>query len=103
MTLMPEPTDPWYTKYTTVPWFLTALYVYPATLVATAVGAPPLSTVHIACMMLYTGSISYLVYRLTGMKSSAESQFRWRFSLRTLLIAITVIALGMGMIAYALR
>jgi len=43
VTLMSEPTDPWYTRYTTPIWLLTAFYVYPATAVGTLVGARAMS------------------------------------------------------------
>jgi len=35
--------------------------------------------------------------------SGASPWFRWRFSLRTLLIAMTLIAVGLGAIVYAMR
>lgn len=60
-----EPTDPWYTRYTSLPWLLTAMYVYPATLVAKLLGADSFTPIHILCMLMYTGAISYFVYRWT--------------------------------------
>ena len=59
MTLMPEPTDPWYTPYTTPIWMLTALYVYPATAFGMLVGVPPRSPGWILIVLLYTGLIGW--------------------------------------------
>ena len=59
MTLMSEPTDPWYTPYTTPVWMLAALYVYPATALAMLVGVWPLSPVWVLIVLLYTGSIGW--------------------------------------------
>jgi len=59
MTLMPEPTDPWYTPYTTPIWMLTALYVYPATALGMLVGVPPRSSGWILIVLLYTGLIGW--------------------------------------------
>ena len=68
MTLFDEPTDPWYTKYTSLPWLITAMYVYPATVIAKSLGASPLTPLHVFCMLAYTGAISYGIYRLTEKK-----------------------------------
>jgi hypothetical protein len=59
MTLMPEPTDPWYTRYTAPIWFLTAFYVYPATALGALVGVPPSSPGGVLIVLLYTGLIGW--------------------------------------------
>ena len=53
MTLMPEPTDPWYTRYTAPIWLLTAFYVYPATALGTLLGVPPGSPGWVLIVLLY--------------------------------------------------
>ena len=59
VTLMSEPTDPWYTRYTTPIWLLTAFYVYPATAVGTLVGARAMSPGWVLIVLLYTGLIGW--------------------------------------------
>lgn len=59
MTLMSEPTDPWYTKYTTPIWMLTAFYVYPATALGMIVGVRPRSPAWVLIVLLYTGLIGW--------------------------------------------
>lgn len=59
MTLMPEPTDPWYTRYTTPIWMLIAFYVYPATALGTLLGIPPRSPGWVLLVLLYTGLIGW--------------------------------------------
>ena len=59
MTLMSEPTDPWYTPYTTPIWMLTAFYVYPATALGMLVGIPPRSPGWVLIVLLYTGLIGW--------------------------------------------
>lgn len=59
MTLMSEPTDPSYTRYTTPIWFLTAFYVYPATALGMLVGVPPRSPGWVLIVLLYTCFIGW--------------------------------------------
>ena len=59
MTLMPEPTDPWYTRYTAPICLLTAFYVYPATALGTLLGVPPGSPGWVLIVLLYTGLIGW--------------------------------------------
>lgn len=59
MTLMPEPTDPWYTPYTAPVWTLVALYVYPATVLGMLLGVQPRSPGWILIVLLYTGLIGW--------------------------------------------
>ena len=59
MTLMPEPTDPWYTPYTTPIWLLAAYYVYPATALGMLVGAQPMSPGWVLIVLLYTCFIGW--------------------------------------------
>jgi hypothetical protein len=62
-TLLSEPTDPWYTEYTSMPFILSGMYVYPATAVSSLLGADPTSVGWWFCVLAYTGAISYGVYR----------------------------------------
>jgi len=57
LTLMPEPSDPWYTQYTTPAALLTAFYVFPATALCMAVGVKVISPAWCAVVLLYTGLI----------------------------------------------
>jgi hypothetical protein len=59
MTFLSEPTDPWYTPYTTPVWLLVAFYVYPATALGMLVGVPPRSPGWIVIVLLYTGLIGW--------------------------------------------
>jgi hypothetical protein len=59
MTLMPEPTDPWYTRYTSPIWFLAAFYVYPATALGMLGGVTPWSPGWVLIVLLYTGLIGW--------------------------------------------
>jgi hypothetical protein len=57
--MYPLPTDPWYTKYTSIPWVLSGIYVYPATAVSALLGAAPFSAGWWFCVIAYTGAIAY--------------------------------------------
>jgi hypothetical protein len=58
--VMPEPGEyiPWYTRYTEVPWLLTAMYVYPATFLTNLLGFGLFGPVHIMLMLVYAAGIS---------------------------------------------
>jgi hypothetical protein len=71
MTFMPEPWDPWYTKYTTPVWLACAIYFYPVTGFLQIFGIQPLSAIHIFGMVLYASAIAALAYRLLFGKSYA--------------------------------
>ena len=49
------------------------------------------------------GMAIYLLLVLTLVGAASTYWFRWRFSLRTLLIATTLIAVVLGLAVYALR
>lgn len=59
MTLMSEPTDPWYTRYTAPIWLLTAFYVYPATALGMLLGVRPMSPAWVLLVLLYTCLIGW--------------------------------------------
>ena len=59
MTFLSEPTDPWYTPYTTPVFFLAAFYVYPATALGMLVGVLPGSPGWFLIVLLYTGLIGW--------------------------------------------
>jgi hypothetical protein len=61
--VMPEPGEfiPWYTKYTEVPWLLTAFYVYPTTWLTSLIGFRILGPVHVILMLAYAAGISLLL------------------------------------------
>jgi hypothetical protein len=61
--VMPEPGEfiPWYTKYTEVPWLLTAFYLYPTARIASLVGFRVLGPVHVVLMLAYAAGISLLL------------------------------------------
>ena len=72
MTLMDEPTDPWYTHYTTPVSLLVAFYAYPATIVSTAVGLQPLSAGWWCVALLYTALIGWgLCWLASGRPAAA--------------------------------
>ena len=62
-TMLSEPGDPWYTKYTSRPFLFSAMYVYPATAVSSLLGASPTSAGWWLCVLAYTGFIAYGIYR----------------------------------------
>jgi hypothetical protein len=64
MTFMPEPSDPWYTQYTTPVWMACAIYVYPVTAFLQVFGIQSLSAIHFLGMFLYAGATAALFYRL---------------------------------------
>ena len=59
MTFMSEPTDPWYTPYTTPIGMLTSFYVYPATALGILVGVRLTSAGWVLIVLLYTGLIGW--------------------------------------------
>jgi hypothetical protein len=63
--VMPEPGDfiPWYTRYTEVPWLLTAIYVYPTTWLTHLIGFRIFGSVHIGLMLAYVVGISFVLRR----------------------------------------
>jgi hypothetical protein len=67
--LMPEPGEyiPWYTKYTALPWLLTAFYVSPTTTLTQLLGFAVFGSVHIALMLVYAGGISLVLHRVMVM------------------------------------
>lgn len=73
MTLMSEPTDPWYTRYTTPIWMLAALYVYPATALGALVGIRPRSAGWVLIVLLYTGLIGWGVCSLAARRRRAAA------------------------------
>lgn len=64
-TMLSEPTDPWYTEYTSVPFLFAAMYVYPVTAIASVVGAEPFSLFWWPLVLIYAGAISFGIYRMT--------------------------------------
>lgn len=70
MTFMPEPWDPWYTKYTTPVWFVCALYVYPVTGFLHLFGIQALSDIHIFGMIVYASALAAAAYWFLFGKSS---------------------------------
>ena len=71
MTLMSEPTDPSYTRYTTPIWLLAALYVSPATGVGMLVGARPMTPGWVLIVLLYTALIGWGVCSLQARRRQA--------------------------------
>ena len=71
LTLMPEPTDPWYTRYTTPTALLVSLYVFPATAVCLAVGVKPISPVWFMVVLMYTGLIGWGLCSLVSRRRAA--------------------------------
>jgi hypothetical protein len=63
-TLMPEPSDPWYTPYTTPLVLACAIFVYPVTGLLLIFGIPPGSQLHSLGIALYASAIAALTYRL---------------------------------------
>jgi len=65
--VMPEPGEyiPWYTKYTEVPWLLTAMYVYPVTFLTNLLGFALFRPTHIILMLVYATGISFALRRVT--------------------------------------
>ena len=59
MTFLSEPTDPWYTPYTTPIWMLAALYVYPATAIGMLIGVQPRSPAWVVIVLQYTGLLGW--------------------------------------------
>jgi hypothetical protein len=61
--VMPEPGEfiPWYTKYTAIPWLLTAMYVYPTTWLTNRVGFRIFGPVHVLLMLAYAVGISFVL------------------------------------------
>jgi hypothetical protein len=63
-TLMPEPSDPWYTPYTTPLVVACAMFVYPVTGLLLAFGIHPPSPLHSLGIAVYATVIAALTYRL---------------------------------------
>ena len=63
-TLMPEPSDPWYTPYTTPLVVACAMFVYPVTGLLLIFGIHPPSPLHSLGIALYASVIAALTYRL---------------------------------------
>jgi len=63
-TLMPEPSDPWYTPYTTPLVVACAMFVYPVTRFLLIFGIHPASPLHSLGIALYAGAVAALTYRL---------------------------------------
>jgi hypothetical protein len=63
-TLMPEPSDPWYTSYTWPLFIACALFVYPVTGLLLIFGIQPGSPLHSLGIALYASAIAALTYRL---------------------------------------
>jgi hypothetical protein len=59
----PKPGEfsPWYTKYTAVPWLLSATYVYPTTWLTNLVGFRIFGPVHVVLMLAYAVGISLVL------------------------------------------
>ncbi|HEY3567932.1 MAG TPA: hypothetical protein VGP73_08355 [Thermoanaerobaculia bacterium] len=64
MTFMREPSDPWYTQYTSPVWMACAIFVYPVTAFLQVFGIQLYSATHFFGMALYVGAIAALFYRL---------------------------------------
>jgi hypothetical protein len=62
--LMPEPTDPWYTAYTTPIWVLAAMFTYPVTWLLGLVGVLPFSAPHVIGVVVYAIAISLVLHRV---------------------------------------
>src|SRR4028119_296531 len=73
MTFLPDPPDPWYTRYTTPVWFLVAFYVYPVTALGMLVGAQPGSPGWFLIVLLYTGLIGWGICSWTARRRAAAS------------------------------
>jgi hypothetical protein len=80
MTLMPEPTDPWYTRYTSWIGLLTAFYVYPATALGMLVGVPPASPGWVLIVLLYTGLIGWGICSWVARRRAATAVDRRSFA-----------------------
>ena len=64
LTLMPEPSDPWYTPYTSPLVIACAIFVYPVTGLLLIFGIQPGSPLHSLGIALYASAIAALTYRL---------------------------------------
>jgi len=58
MTFMPEPSDPWYTPYTTPVSIACAIYVYPVTFLCQLFDSQPTSVIHSFGIVLYASAIA---------------------------------------------
>ncbi|HEY3567930.1 MAG TPA: hypothetical protein VGP73_08345 [Thermoanaerobaculia bacterium] len=72
-TLMPEPWDPWYTRYTTPVWLACAIFIYPVTGILQVFGIQPRSVIHILGMVLYATGIAAISYRLLSRQSRTNA------------------------------
>jgi hypothetical protein len=61
---MPEPSDPWYTPYTTPLFLACAIFVYPVTGLLQVLGIQLGSPLHSLGIALYASAIAALTYRL---------------------------------------
>jgi len=68
--VIPEPGEfiPWYTKYTEVPWLLTAIYVYPTTCITSLTGFRIFGPAHVVLMLAYAVGISFVLRRALGIE-----------------------------------
>ena len=64
VTLMPEPGDPWYTRYTTPVGLACAIFIYPVTGILMIFGIQPGSAIHTFGIVLYASGIAVMAYRL---------------------------------------
>jgi len=64
LTFLSEPSDPWYTPYTSPLFVLCAMFVYPLTRVLMIFGIQPGSPLHSLGIALYASAIAALLYRL---------------------------------------
>jgi hypothetical protein len=52
---------PWYTKYTSIPWLLTMLYVYPPTFITLRCGFALFGPVHVVFVLVYLTVVSLVL------------------------------------------
>jgi hypothetical protein len=91
MTLMPEPTDPWYTRYTTPIWMLTAFYVYPVTALGMLLGVPPRSPGWVFLVLLYTGFIGWGICSWMARRQAAAVLDRRSHATQTIALVPTIV------------
>jgi hypothetical protein len=73
LTLMPEPSDPWYTPYTSPLVLACAMFVYPVTGLLLIFGIQPGSPLHSLGIALYASAIAALTYRLLIRRTQSKA------------------------------
>jgi hypothetical protein len=64
VTFLSEPSDPWYTPYTSLLFIPCAMFVYPVTALLLIFGIQPVSPPWFLGIALYASAIAALTYRL---------------------------------------